>query len=137
MGKFSAIGAFYFHLTLITFGLIIFTILKNFDFVNYRDSPMLTTTQVNFIWLFLIIGFLGVLAFLAHGYFIKTPKYYTRVGVTVIFISIGLVMIFGMLFHDLFLGNDREIGFYEMIGIMFGSFFTIMGALDEAGEFRR
>ena len=66
MAKFSAIGSFYFHLTLITFGLILFTILKNFDLVNYEDSPALTTTQVNFIWLFLIIGALGVLAY--YGY---------------------------------------------------------------------
>ncbi len=64
-----------------------------------------------------------------NGYFIKTPKHYTRVGVAVVFIIIGLGAILGMLFHDSLVGNNESIGFYEMLGIMFGSFIIIVGSL--------
>jgi len=129
MGKFSPEGVFYLHLSIITFGLIIFTVLKNFNFEDYMSSPILSTTQVNFINLFLIIGIIGIVLFLVRGYFIKTPYFYTRAGIALVFIVIGLVLIVGMLYHDRLLGNSQEIGPREMLGLLFGSFIIIMGSL--------
>ncbi|WP_455391611.1 hypothetical protein [[Eubacterium] cellulosolvens] len=129
MGKYSPEGVFYLHLTIITFGLIVFIVLKNFNFEDYKASPILSTTQVNFIYLFFIIGIIGVLLFLVRGYTIKTPKFYTRAGMAVTLIVIGLILIASMLYHDEVLGYDQKIGDLEMLGILFGSFLTIVGTL--------
>ena len=128
MGKYNPEGVFYLHLTIISFGLIVFTLLKNFNFEDYDASPVLTTTQVNFIYLFFFVGIIGVLLFLVRGYTIKTPKFYTRAGVALVFIVIGLILIAGMLIHDQLLGNDQEIGDLEILGMLFGSFLTVIGS---------
>jgi hypothetical protein len=128
MGKYSPEGVFYLHLTIISFSIIVFTVLKNFNFENYDASSVLTGTQVNFLLLFFIIGFIGVLLFLIRGYTIKTPKFYTRAGVALVLIVIGLVIITGMIFHDQLLGNSQQIGPLEMLGILFGSFLTVVGS---------
>lgn len=128
MGKYNPEGVFYLHLTIITFGLIVFTILKNFNFEDYDASPVLTSTQVNFIYLFYFIGIIGVLLFLVRGYTIKTPKFYTRAGIALVFIVIGLILVAGMLIHDQLLGNDQAIGDLEILGMLFGSFLTVVGA---------
>ncbi len=129
MGKFNTEGVFYLHLTIISFGLIVFTVLKNFNFDDYQTSPILSQLQVNFIYLFLMIGIVGILLFFVRGFTIKTPKYYTRAGASVVAISIGVILIVGMLLHDGLLGNDQQIGDLEMLGILFGSFLTVMGSL--------
>ena len=129
MGKYNPEGVFYLHLTIITFGLIVFTVLKNFSFEDYEVSPDLTTTQVNFIYLFFFIGIIGVLLFLVRGYTIKTPRFYTRAGVALVFMVVGLILMASMLFHDQLLGSDQKIGPLEMLGILFGSFLTVVGTL--------
>jgi membrane protein CcdC involved in cytochrome C biogenesis len=128
MGKYNPEGVFYLHLTIITFGLIVFTLLKNFNFEDYEATSVLTSTQVNFIYLFFFVGIIGVLLFLVRGYTIKTPKVYTRAGVALVFIVIGLILVAGMLVHDQLLGNDQEIGDLEIVGMLFGSFLTVVGA---------
>ncbi len=128
MGRFSPIGIFYLHLSIVSFGLIVFTILKNFDFANYENSPALTKDQVNFIWVFLLIGLVGIFISLLHGYFVKTPKYYTRAGLAVVLIAVGLVILIGMLIHDRFYGNEQNIREQEMLGIIFGSIITLIGS---------
>jgi DNA-directed RNA polymerase subunit RPC12/RpoP len=129
MGKYSPEGVFYLHLTIITFALLTFIILKNFNFEDFENSPDLTTTQVNFILLFLLTGVIGILLFLVRGFTIKTPDYYTRAGIALVLIVTGLVIITGMLFHDPLLGNERTIGSLEMMGILFGSFLSVVGSL--------
>ncbi len=129
MGKFNPEGVFYLHLTMISFLLIVFTVLKNFNFDDFRASSILTKTQVNFIYLFLIIGIISIILFLMRGYFFKTPKYYTRAGIALVFIVVGIVLILGMLYLDRFLGNEQKIGSSEILGILFGSFITVMGSL--------
>jgi len=128
MGKYSPEGVFYLHLTIISFSIIVFTVLKNFDFENFNASPVLTETQVNFLLLFFIIGFFGILLFLIRGYTVKTPKFYTRAGAALVFIVIGLVSITSMLLHDWLLGNSQQIGPLEMLGILFGSFLIVVGS---------
>lgn len=128
MGKLSLEGVFYLHVSIISFGLIIFAVLKNFNFEDYRASPILTQSQLNFIYLFLILGIIGILLFLIRGYFIKTPQYYTRAGVALVFIVVGLVVIIGMLYHDRLLGSEQEVGPREMLGLIFGSLITITGS---------
>lgn len=128
MGKFSPIGAFYLHLIIFSFGLIVFTILKNFNFVDYRNTSALTIDQINFIWVFFFIGIIGVLISLMHGYFVKTPKYYTRAGFAIVLIVIGILIVFAMMIHDLFYGKDQNIKSQEMLGLIIGSFITITGS---------
>jgi DNA-directed RNA polymerase subunit RPC12/RpoP len=106
----------------------VFTVLKNFNFADYRNSPILTTNQVSFIWAFLLIGLTGIVVFLSHGYFVKTPKFYTRAGAAVIFIVIGLFIVFSMLLHDLLTGKDTRLNWLEMTGLVFGSLITIAGS---------
>jgi DNA-directed RNA polymerase subunit RPC12/RpoP len=128
MGKFSPIGALLFHITLISFGLVIFTILKNFDLADYKASPVLTVNQISFISICIIIGICVIIAFLIYGYFVKTPKHYTRAGAAVVLIIIGLGILFGMWYHDQIIGNDQVIGATEMVFMMFSSLIIIMGS---------
>lgn len=129
MGRYSPEGVFYLHLIIISFGLIIFTILKNFNFNDYLNSPDLTRTQIDFIFLLLFIGFIGMILILVRGYTVKTPQVYTRAGVAVVSMMIGFVIVIAMFFHDELLGNSRVLGPYEMLGMIFGSFLSIMGVL--------
>ena len=129
MGRYSPEGVFYLHLIIISFGLIIFTIFKNFNFDDYLNSPDLTRTQIDFIFLLLFIGFIGIILILVRGYTVKTPQFYTRGGVAVVSMMIGFVIVIAMFFHDELLGNNRIIGSYEMLGMIFGSFLAIMGVL--------
>lgn len=128
MGKFSAEGKFYIHLIIISFGLLVFTILKNFNFDDYSTSPDLTSTQIKFIYIFLFVGIIGIFLLFVRGFFIKTPHYYTRAGVAMVFIVIGITIIIGMLIHDELLGNEQQIGHLEMLGLLFGSFLLVMGS---------
>jgi DNA-directed RNA polymerase subunit RPC12/RpoP len=113
---------------MISFGLVIFTILKNFDFTDYKASPVLTVNQISFISICIIIGICVIIAFLIYGYFVKTPKHYTRAGAAVILIIIGLGILFGMWYHDQIIGNDQVIGPTEMIFMIFASLIIIMGS---------
>jgi DNA-directed RNA polymerase subunit RPC12/RpoP len=128
MGKFSPVGALLFHITMISFGLVIFTILKNFDFTDYKNSPVLTVNQISFISICIIIGICVIIAFLIYGYFVKTPKHYTRAGAAVVLIIIGLGILFGMWYHDQIIGNEQVIGPTEMIFMIFGALIIIMGS---------
>jgi DNA-directed RNA polymerase subunit RPC12/RpoP len=112
----------------ICFGLIIFAILKNFTFEDYRESPTLTNTQVTFIWIFFVLGFLVALVFLLRGIRYKTPKYYTRVGVGVFITLFFMFIIFALLFRDYYLMKDKGISPEEMMAIMFSSVLTIIGS---------
>jgi hypothetical protein len=67
--------------------------------------------------------------FMARGFTIKTPQYYTRAGVAVVLVVIGFVLIALLVFHDQLLGNDQELGHLEMLGILFGSFLIVVGSL--------
>jgi phage FluMu protein Com len=129
MGKFSPMGKFFLHSIVISFGLIIITILKNFNFSDWRNTSHLTTNQITFIMIFLIVGILVCIVFLTWGYTIKTPKYYTRTGAAVVMIVIGICLILGMWFHDQVIGNEQDIGVTEMLFIILGSMITSIGSL--------
>ena len=128
MGRLSTAGSTYFHFMVICFGLIIFAILKNFTFEDYRESPLLSDTQVTFIWIFFVLGFLVAVVFLLRGYKYKTPKYYTRVGVGVFIVLFFMFIIFAILFRDYYLMKDKGIGPEEMLAILFSSVLTIIGS---------
>ena len=129
MGKFSTEGAFYLHIIAFSFLLIIFTVLKNFNFEEFKNSPDLTLSQVKFIYLFLFIGIISIFLLFVRGFFVKTPQEYTRAGFAMLFIVIGLLLIIGMLIHEEMLGNEQVIGPYESVGILIGSMLTFMGSL--------
>ena len=75
MGKFSPTGLFLLHWTVFSFGLIIFTIIKNLNYADFDASPNLTVNQVTVVWILLILGILAVLVTLGAGYRKKTPQY--------------------------------------------------------------
>lgn len=117
------------HLIVISLVLVVFTVLKNFDFEDYRNSPDLSTNQVRFLYIFLFAAIIGIFLLFIRGYFVKTPYAYTRAGIAMVFIVVGVVIIFGMLLHDDILGSEQEIGSMEMLGILFGSLITGVGSI--------
>lgn len=129
MARFDPFGKYFIHLIIITFGLIGFIIFKNFNFSDYEKSPILTTLQINVIYALVLIGFVTILIFMGWGFTKKTPRYYWRAGIAVIFIWFGLVMILYILFSDLLLGYEQDITPNKMLVMLMGCFLTIMGTM--------
>ncbi len=128
MGKFSPIGIFYLHLTIITFGIIIAIALKNFNIAEYRATEVLSSNQISFIWFFLLIGLVGIIAFLIHGIGVKTPKYYRRAGAAIVIIILGATLLFGILFLDYVYYRDQSIGWLGILGMVISSLVTMIGS---------
>jgi DNA-directed RNA polymerase subunit RPC12/RpoP len=128
MARMTREGLFYFHMILFTFGAIIFIVLKNFDFEDYKNSPILTDTQTVFIYLLFVIGLIILLLYLARGYSIKTPQWSTRGAVALIFVFLGLAFILEAFLHDQIMDQTEEFGGLECLMIIFGSMIIIAGS---------
>jgi len=128
MARMSREGLFYFHMVLMTFGAIIFIVLKNFNFEDYKNSPILTDTQTVFIYLLFVIGLIIIFLFLARGYSIKTPQFSTRGAVAVVFVALGLAFILEAFLHDQIMDQTEELGGLECLMIIFGSMIIIAGS---------
>jgi DNA-directed RNA polymerase subunit RPC12/RpoP len=111
-----------------TFGAIIFIVLKNFDFEDYRNSPILSDTQIIFLYLLFIISLIIIFLYLARGYSIKTPQWSTRGAVALIFVFLGLAFIFEAFLHDQIMDQPEELGGLESLMILFGSLIIIAGS---------
>jgi DNA-directed RNA polymerase subunit RPC12/RpoP len=111
-----------------TFGAIIFIVLKNFDFEDYRNSPILSDTQIIFLYLSFIIGLIIIFLYLARGYSIKTPQWSTRGAVALIFVFLGLAFILEAILHDRIMDQPEEFGGLESLMILFGSLIIIAGS---------
>jgi DNA-directed RNA polymerase subunit RPC12/RpoP len=111
-----------------TFGAIIFIVLKNFNFEDYRNSPILSDTQMVFLYLLFVIGLIIIFLYLARGYSIKTPQWSTRGAAALIFVFLGLAFIIEALLHDQIMDQTEELGGLECLMILFGSLIIIAGS---------
>ncbi len=128
MAKMNRQGLIFFHFILIIFGLIIFIILKNFNFDDYRDSAPLTDLQIRLIYILFVGGIALLIASLMLGYFYKAPQWATRGAIALIFIVLGVAIVGGALLHDRLLNQDEEIEGLESLLISLGSVIVIAGS---------
>jgi hypothetical protein len=128
MAKMNRQGLVFFHFILLIFGLIIFIILKNFNFDDYRDSVPLTDLQIRLIYILFVGGIALLIGSLMFGYFNKKPEWATRGAIALIFIVLGVAIVGGALLHDQLLNQDEELGGLESLLMCLGSIIVIAGS---------
>ena len=110
MARLDAEGNLYYHAILIFVFMLLFVALKNIDFVEYRNSPNLTDTQIlllQILYVFILV-WIGIITF--RGYLIKTPEYATRGVFSLIIVSLGLFIILFNFLWDPLNNTDYAIG---------------------------
>lgn len=111
MPRFDAEGSFHYHLILFLVFLFLFITLKNVNFQDLWDSPLLTQNQYNFSWVIFAIMVIEVVVASLRGYRIKTPEHMTLGTFALVLVSLGIFIIFFNLIWDPVVHSvDHEIG---------------------------
>ena len=111
MGRLDTEGSLHYHVILFLVFLFIFITLKNIDFSDFRDSPLMTDTQVLFVEVLFVVMVFLVTLISFRGYLIKTPEYATRGLFALLIVSLGLfVIFFNLLWDPLINTQDFAIG---------------------------
>jgi hypothetical protein len=127
VGRLDNEGSLYYHSILFLVFLILFVSLKNFDFTDFRNSPILTDTQVlvlQILYIFLLVQ-IAIISF--RGYFIKTPEYATRGLFSLVIVSLGVFIILFNFLWDPVNEIDTAIGGLGTLSIAISSLIIAAG----------